>query len=126
MEPNKNQKINQQSKSIIQKADVKNKFKPEPEEEESLVSPDKYLALEQRGVSYTPDKTPTILNSDTIESGNSNPVSGEWKYDQKNSRNSEAFNQDDTILKDNIDLDEDQSQSISSEIDIDTNISDKR
>lgn len=123
MKPNKSQKT-KQSKDPFQKAVAKNESKAESEEK-IFVSPDKYLAMEQQGVSYTPDKDPSILNSDYIESGNENAVSGEWKYDQKNSRNSEAFNQDDTLLKDNIDLDEDQSQSISSEIDIDTNITDE-
>jgi len=86
-------------------------------------SEDKYLALEQPGVSYTPDKD-HVSNSDFLEVGNEED-SGKWKAGDTNSRNADAFSQDDYILQDNIDLDEDQSQSISSEDDLDTNTTDE-
>ena len=38
-----------------------------------------------------------------------------WDIEGGNSKNSDAFNQDDYILDDNVDLDEDQNQSISSD-----------
>ncbi|MFY7729065.1 MAG: hypothetical protein ACOVRN_06095 [Flavobacterium sp.] len=76
---------------------------------------DKYLALEQPGVSYTKDTNPTS-NSDT-RAYNSNDDEGTWNEEGGNSRESDAFNQDDDILEDNLDLDEDQNQSISSDDD---------
>lgn len=76
---------------------------------------DKYLAMEQPGVKYTKDVDPT-LNSDQVNSRTTDS-SGEWNEEGGNSKNSEAFNQDDDILNDNIDLDEDQNQSISSDDD---------
>lgn len=72
---------------------------------------DKYLAMEQPGVKYTKEVDLTI-NSDQVNSGTVNN-SGEGG----NSKNSDAFNQDDDILNDNLDLDEDQNQSISSDDD---------
>ncbi len=86
-------------------------------------SPDKYLALEQKGVQYTDGGHPES-NSDYFEVSNQEG-SEKWKASGKNSYNAEAFSQDDYILKDNLDLDEDQSQSISSEDDIDTNTTDE-
>lgn len=77
-------------------------------------SPDKYLAMEQPGVTYTQDDDAPLLNSDQIEDG-AGEGSDLWDNDSKNSRNSDAFNQDEYLLNDNIDLDEDQSTSISSE-----------
>lgn len=76
---------------------------------------DKYLAMEQQGVTYTQDKNPTI-NSDQTDFG-SESRKKEWNDMGGNSKNSDAFNQDDYILEDNIDLDEDQNQSISSDDD---------
>jgi hypothetical protein len=73
---------------------------------------DKYIALEQPGVSYTDDHD-FVMNADNV--GNSGP---QLTYDSTgthNSRNADAFSQDDYILNDNIDLDEDQNTSISSE-----------
>ena len=80
------------------------------------------MSLEQSGVTYTKPKEEVFLNSDNIESGTSATNSGLYDTDGKNSRNAEAFNQDENILSTNIDLDEDQSQSISSDEDLDTNI----
>lgn len=84
-------------------------------------SPDKYLAMEQKGVTFTDDPDPMSLNPDNIEYRQHGQVSDEFDANNRNSRNAEAFSQDEYILRDNIDLDEDQSQSISSEDDIDTN-----
>lgn len=94
------------------------------DEEKDYVSPDKYLALEQKGVTYTKDHNP-VQNSDQIEFSNDETRSDKWKPNDRNSRNAEAFNQDDYLLNDNIDLDEDQSQSISSDDDFDTNTLDE-
>lgn len=82
---------------------------------------DKYLELEQPGVTYTKEHEEVFLNSDNIEDATQGNTSL-YDYDAKNSRNAEAFNQDEDILNTNIDLDEDQSQSISSEDDVETNI----
>ncbi len=76
--------------------------------------PDKYLANEQPGVTYTSEADPLLLNSDKIEDGTDGNT-GTWDSDARNSRNADAFNQDENVLDDNIDLDEDQSQSISSD-----------
>ncbi|MBD3583349.1 hypothetical protein [Flavobacterium selenitireducens] len=84
-------------------------------------SPDKYLAMEQKGVSFTPDADPMALNPDNIEFRQHGQLSDEFDLNNRNSRNAEAFSQDEYILRDNIDLDEDQSQSISSDEEIDTN-----
>jgi len=80
---------------------------PEPEDT------DKYLALEQPGVAYT-DEADTTRNSDQLDYNNPGQ-SDEWSEEGGNSKNSDAFNQDDYILDDNIDLDEDENQSISSD-----------
>ncbi|TRW24380.1 hypothetical protein FMM05_11145 [Flavobacterium zepuense] len=74
---------------------------------------DKYLAIEQPGVQYTPESDPTV-NSDHLNY-DSEGSDGEWSEEGGNSKNSDAFNQDDYILEDNVDLDEDQNQSISSD-----------
>lgn len=71
---------------------------------------DKYLAMEQPGVQYTKDND-FRLESDKGGRSNSN----QWSEDGGNSKNSDAFNQDDYLLEDNIDLDEDQNQSISTD-----------
>lgn len=86
-------------------------------------SADKYLALEQPGVAYTDEGHPES-NSDYFEISNEEG-SEKWKPSGRNSHNAKAFNQDDYILRDKIDLDEDQSQSISSEDDVDTNTTDE-
>jgi hypothetical protein len=84
-----------------------------PEEgSDDIDDTDKYLALEQPGVSYTPENDPTV-NSDQSDFGN--PKGQEWNEEGGNSRNSDAFNQDDYILNDNVDVDEDQNQSISTD-----------
>lgn len=75
---------------------------------------DKYLAMEQPGVSYTPDSDPMALNSDHADFGET-ARKREWNDEGGNSKNSDAFNQDDYLLEDNLDLDEDQNQSISSD-----------
>ncbi len=75
------------------------------------VETDKYLALEQPGVTYTQESRAT-MNSDYE---NAEDAEGTFDTTGENSRNADAFSQDDYILRDNIDLDEDQNQSISSE-----------
>lgn len=85
------------------------------ERDKDIEDTDKYLAMEQPGVKYTKEVDPTI-NSDQVNSRTTDS-SGEWSEEGGNSKNSEAFNQDDDILNDNIDLDEDQNQSISSDDD---------
>jgi hypothetical protein len=89
-------------------------------------SPDKYLALEQPGTSFTPDADPFAKNPDNLEYRQHGQDSDVWDDNNRNTRNSEAFNQDEYVLRDNIDLDEDQSTSISSDddFDADTNTSD--
>jgi len=74
---------------------------------------DKYLAMEQPGIQYTGDTDPN-RNSDQLNY-DSEGSDGEWSEEGGNSKNSDAFNQDDYILEDNVDLDEDQNQSISSD-----------
>lgn len=76
---------------------------------------DKYLAIEQPGVQFTQENDPTV-NSDQMDFGTESKKR-EWNDEGGNSKNSEAFNQDDYILDDNVDLDEDQNQSISSDDD---------
>ncbi|MHA3789343.1 hypothetical protein ACX0HA_14125 [Flavobacterium hauense] len=76
---------------------------------------DKYLAMEQQGVRYTKENDPTA-NSDQTDFG-SESRKKEWNDMGGNSKNSDAFNQDDYLLDDNLDLDEDQNQSISSDDD---------
>ena len=87
-------------------------------------SEDKYLELEQPGVSYTDEGHPES-NSDYFNGSNGEEGSGKFRPTGDNGRNADAFSQDDYILNDNIDLDEDQSQSISSEDDLDTNTTDE-
>jgi len=72
----------------------------------------KYLDMEQHGVSFTHESHPT-LNSDYLETDNSDHE--KWRANGENSRNADAFSQDDYILRDNLDLDEDQNLSISSD-----------
>ena len=71
---------------------------------------EKYLGMEQPGVKYTDEGHPEY-NPDDIETRDQ--LSDHWKSNGDNSRNAEAFNQDDYILRDNIDLDEDQNESLS-------------
>lgn len=82
-------------------------------EREDSSDTDKYLAMEQPGVQYTQETDPT-LNSDQMDF-ESESRNKEWNEEGGNSKYSDAFNQDDYILEDNIDLDEDQNQSISSD-----------
>lgn len=82
-------------------------------ESDDIDDTDKYLAMEQPGVSFTNDTDPTV-NSDQIDFG-SESSKKQWSEEGGNSKNSDAFNQDDYILEDNLDLDEDQNQSISSD-----------
>lgn len=72
----------------------------------------KYLDMEQRGVSYTGEDHHT-MNSDYLEFDNEEHE--KWRMMAPNSRNADAFSQDDYILRDNIDLDEDQNTSLSSD-----------
>jgi|GEM_PF-1642727 len=89
----------------------------------AYTSEDKYLALEQPGVSYT--KAPEDLQlSDSLEYGNE-PGSQRFRPNGENSRNADAFSQDDYILQDNVDLDEDQPNSISSDDAPDRNTTDE-
>ncbi|RZJ72644.1 MAG: hypothetical protein EOO45_10690 [Flavobacterium sp.] len=74
---------------------------------------DKYLAMEQPGVQYTHETDPT-MNSDHLDF-NEQSNEDEWNSEGGNSKNSDAFNQDDYILNDNVDLDEDQNKSISTD-----------
>ena len=74
---------------------------------------DKYLAMEQPGVTFTHDTDPTV-NSDQMDFG-SESRKNQWNAEGGNSKYSEAFNQDDYLLEDNLDLDEDQNQSVSSD-----------
>lgn len=131
METNKNDNSHQHDKKQQYSKEV-----PKPDDDTTptdaagyaddtkYTSPDKYLAIEQPGVSYTSDKN-HVSNSDFLEFDNDEERMDKWKAHSQNSRNSDAFNQDDYILQDNIDLDEDQSQSISSEDDLDTNTTDE-
>jgi len=73
---------------------------------------DKYLGIEQHGVSYT-GESHSVMNSDYLEFDNEEHE--KWRMMAQNSRNSDAFSQDDYILRDNIDLDEDQNTSLSSD-----------
>ncbi|RWX00377.1 hypothetical protein [Flavobacterium cerinum] len=93
----------------------KSNFNTKSERDKDIEDTDKYLAMEQPGVKYTKEVDPTV-NSDQVNSRTTDS-SGEWNEEGGNSKNSEAFNQDDDILNDNIDLDEDQNQSISSDDD---------
>lgn len=92
-------------------------------DDQQFVSEDKYLAMEQQGVTYTQDPA-HVANTDSTTPETAGQPSDMWEADVPVSRNSDAFNQDDYILRDNIDLDEDQSQSISSD-DFDTNTLDE-
>jgi hypothetical protein len=76
---------------------------------------DKYLAMEQPGVTYTnDDDTVRLSDSDNFDENRGNE---KWNREGDNSEYSDAFNQDDYILQDNVDLDEDQNQSLSSDDD---------
>jgi len=111
---NKNSEINQdndtskdlKSNDHIKPAPIKGEDNDDYQNDDT----DKYLAMEQPGVQYTQD-TDFSLESDKGGRSNSN----QWSEDGGNSKNSDAFNQDDYLLEDNIDLDEDQNQSISSD-----------
>jgi len=124
METNKNQHDEQHSSEEALNANQHSNEHTHDEEDKDYVSEDKYLAMEQKGVSYTKDHNP-VQNSDQLEIDSDETRSDKWKANGENSRNADAFNQDDYILNDNIDLDEDQSQSISSEDDFDSNTLDE-
>lgn len=94
------------------------------EDDSKYASEDKYLAMEQHGITYTEEKNHTS-NSDFLEYDNNENGSDKFKLHNPNSRNSDAFSQDDYILRDNIDLDEDQSHSISADDAPDTNTTDE-
>lgn len=81
---------------------------------DTVGNPNKYLAMEQPGVSYTKEHTET--DSDNINPDDFNGRD-EWDEEGGNSIYSEAFNQDDSVLSDNIDLNEDQNKSVSSDDD---------
>lgn len=93
----------------------KSKSPKQKNENAKLDNPNKYLAMEQPSVSYTKEDNHTV-NSDRVDPNDYNGKD-EWDEEGGNSRNSDAFNQDDTILNDNLDLDEDQNKSISSDDD---------
>jgi len=122
METNKdnapNEHLNQGNSS---KENHKNDYS---EDDTKYASPDKYLANDQPGVTFTEEKNHTS-NSDFLEYGNDEDGSDKFKLHSQNSRNSDAFSQDDYILRDNIDLDEDQSNSISADDAPDTNTTDE-
>ena len=82
-------------------------------ENDDIDDTDKYLAMEQEGVRYTQENDPTV-SSDQMDFGTESRKH-EWNDEGGNSKNSDAFNQDDYILNDNLDFDEDQNQSISSD-----------
>ena len=94
-------------------ADDVNEDAEDTNDTDDIDDTDKYLAMEQPGVQYTDETDPTV-NSDQ-RNYDSEGSSGEWSEDGGNSKNSDAFNQDDYILEDNVDLDEDQNQSISTD-----------
>lgn len=83
------------------------------QDESPYVSEDKYLALEQEGVTYTDDADPMANNPDHLT------------INDEPGRNAQAFDQDEEVMRTNVDLDEDQSRSISSDLDIDTNTTDE-
>lgn len=89
-----------------------NKVKENPPREDGP-NTEKYLELEQTGVTYSDEGNP-VSNSDQFENENEQPEPGTYE-DNHGSRNSEAFNQDEYILNTNIDLDEDQNTSISND-----------
>lgn len=76
---------------------------------------DKYLAMEQPGVTYTGDTEPSNLSDELDYEGSDKQ--NKWNPEGGNGAYSDAFNQDNYILTDNVDLDEDQNQSISSDDD---------
>ena len=74
---------------------------------------EKYLELEQPGVTYSDEGNP-VSNSDQFENENEQLEPGIYENNH-GSRNSEAFNQDEYILNTNLDLDEDQNTSVSND-----------
>lgn len=111
-EPKKNT-ANEEQDNLPKHDDVTNRAKLQKADD--IDNTNKYLAMEQPGVSYTHNHNP-IANSDDLNP-NENNGSDEWNEEGGNSEYSDAFNQDDYMLNDNIDLDEDQNQSISSDDD---------
>jgi len=112
MESDKKNQFNNGNAENLNTANKLEDHENEQNEWHDHTDTDKYLALEQDGVTFTNESHPTNY-SDRAENGEQG--SDTWDPNGENSRNSEAFNQDDYILNDNIDLDEDQNQSISSE-----------
>lgn len=104
---------NQNNKSDRETQRTENSGKDRSPETDDIDDTDKYLAMEQPGVQYTDETDPT-RNSDQVDYSNEGQ-GDEWSEEGGNSKNSDAFNQDDYILEDNVDLDEDQNQSISSD-----------
>lgn len=94
-------------------SDSLNDARPEKESADDEGDTNKYLAMEQPGVQYTQETDPT-LNSDQLNFA-SESQKDKWNEEGGNSKYSDAFNQDDYLLNDNVDLDEDQNQSISSD-----------
>lgn len=116
---------NQQRKEHLHTDDAEQYDSQGYADDTKYTSPDKYLALEQKGVRYTDEGHPES-NSDYFEISNEEG-SEKFRTAGKNSRNADAFSQDDYILKDNLDLDEDQNHSISADDDTeDINTRDER
>lgn len=111
----KKQENREKHKHTHQHADKLNTSHLESSTNNDIDDTDKYLAMEQPGVTFTNDTDPT-LSSDQSDFG-SETRKKQWSEEGGNSKNSDAFNQDDYLLEDNIDLDEDQNQSISSDDD---------
>ena len=111
-EPRKNTE-NEQQENLQKHNNVTNR--ENLQKADDIDNTNKYLAMEQSGVSYTQNHNPTA-NSDALNLNEQNG-SDEWNEEGGNSEYSDAFNQDDYILNDNLDLDEDQNQSISSDDD---------
>lgn len=88
------------------------KLNQNPPREDGL-NTEKYLDIEQPGVTYTDQGNP-VSNSDLFENENEQIEPGKFE-NNNDSRNSDAFSQDEFILNTNIDLDEDQNTSISNE-----------
>jgi hypothetical protein len=84
------------------------------ERSEGIDDTDKYLAMEQPGITYTKDSNPANL-SDTLDYDNDSARDGVWNEETEAGTYADAFSQDDYILRDNVDLDEDQNQSLSSD-----------
>jgi hypothetical protein len=108
-----NQNLDQLQNSATNADDLSgNNTEEQQKEVYDNLETDKYLAMEQAGVTYTPDSNPTNY-TDYAENGEE--TMDTFDPTGENSRNSDAFGQDDYILNDNLDLDEENHQSISSD-----------